>query len=113
MDNYFFMLYFNSNIIFYAGDKVKDKDSFRLTKKNQMGYTGLENMKDGLINICYQNSLIQALFATEDLLKELVFSPIEYNMDYGEITMLSELQKVFTRLYYTDRPTISTHEVSF
>jgi hypothetical protein len=50
----------------WKGARLEDCAEVRRGEERSTGYGGLVNMKDGLINICYQNSMLQALFASHE-----------------------------------------------
>lgn len=67
--------------------------------------SGLHNMEQGLYNVCYQNSLLQALFATSALRRSLIFPP------EGTVTnnaLVNALRELFSRLLLSQRPVFAS-----
>jgi hypothetical protein len=73
----------------WQGDRIKDEDSVKFGS-TQWGVAGLVNMQSGLINVCYQNSLLQALISSTPLLDGFVASPLSplscADVDMGDIS---------------------------
>eukprot|EP00941_MAST-03F_sp_MAST-3F-sp1_P005093 g5093.t1 len=97
----------------------------KTTKSLSAGRTGLLNMQDGLINVCYQNSVLQALFMTTELRSALLSLPYGRKAlayagvpldsissskgEHGSLYILTALQQLFARLELTQRPLLTTH----
>uniref|UniRef100_A0A7S2RE64 Ubiquitinyl hydrolase 1 n=1 Tax=Mucochytrium quahogii TaxID=96639 RepID=A0A7S2RE64_9STRA len=71
-------------------------------------YTGLANMEQGLTNVCYQNSLLQALFLTYSFRYKLLFPPPGCTSGNE---LFSTLQALMGRLLLSDRPVLVTKEL--
>lgn len=68
-------------------------------------YSGLINMKDDLINVCYQNSFLQALFMTYEFRTRFLTEPRPSN------GFFQALYDVFKKLLVSQRPAFGTKEL--
>ena len=57
-------------------ERLPDEAALKHSQPNGAGLSGLVNMDQGLNNVCYQNSLIQALFMTSDFKRAAVALPL-------------------------------------
>ena len=54
---------------------MTDDESVKFSR-GQQGGAGLVNMQSGLVNVCYQNSILQSLFSSNKFLSSFVTAPL-------------------------------------
>ncbi|XP_047357295.1 ubiquitin carboxyl-terminal hydrolase 35 [Vespa velutina] len=83
----------------------KELDSFIEPPKSITGKVGLSNLG----NICYMNSVLQALVMTREFCHEILnYKP---SNDSGEQVILKKLQNLFALLLYSNRISLSPTEI--
>ncbi|KAH9099206.1 hypothetical protein LEN26_016247 [Aphanomyces euteiches] len=81
-----------------------NKDFRGLTDKAPF-HSGLVNMQQGLTNVCYQNSFLQALFMTQAFRDQILACDKPTN------PILKTLQDLFSKLLLTHNPSLATHDL--
>lgn len=83
----------------------KELDSFIEPPKSMTGKVGLSNLG----NICYMNSVLQALVMTREFCHEVLnYKP---SNDSGEQVILKKLQNLFALLLYSNRISLAPTEI--
>ena len=60
----------------WRAERLSDAAAMKHSSANGAGLAGLVNMDQGLNNVCYQNSLLQALFMTDEFRRRAVSAPL-------------------------------------
>ena len=90
--------------------RITDSSMFRYKDPSRGGAVGLLNGRDGLVNVCFQNSVLQSLFHARDLREDILALNI-VRKDSPEISVFANLQAALGKLGSGVSSNFATHEL--
>ena len=110
------MLYKRNSLVELKGYRMEDADLFRWSNCTRVGAVGLHNGRDGLMNICFQNSVLQSLYQARTFRDTLIgmYEGKEQTssaLETREIQVTKTLSSIFGRIGCSSSRTMYTHDL--
>ena len=109
-----------------SGSWTLTKQAFKDHFRSSAFYSGLINMSDDLVNVCYQNSVMQCLYNSE-FFREKIFSFGNFgdvpdiladeaaaelsNEEKSAVRVFSKLKKLYSQLTYSQKSSHASHDL--